>query len=245
MTYCLALNLNDGLVLLADSRTNAGVDNISTFGKLFTWSMPQSPEGNGRAIALMMAGNLSITQEIVNLIEEENARGDQFSIMQAPSMFRVAERVGALMSDVQGRRGPALFNAGVAAGASIIVAGQIQGDVTRVFLVYTEGNFIEATADTPFMQIGEAKYGKPILDRTITMATPMNEGITAALLSMDATLRSNLSVGMPLDMAVSSAGSFEWRSRRIGLNDATYRDMSNRWSEHLRSGFKQMPLIEI
>ena len=245
MTYCLALNLNAGLVMLADSRTNAGVDNISTFGKLFTWSSA----ADSRMIGMMTAGNLSVTQEILSLIEEENAAnganqdGGLETILSAPSMFRVAQRVGNLMADVQGRWGARLSGAGVASSASILLAGRIGTGPAQLFLVYDAGNFIEATADTPFMQIGELKYGKPILDRVVTPHLPLEDGVKAAVLSMDATLRSNLSVGLPLDLAVLPTGAAEWRKRRIEAEDETYQAMSQGWGDHLRAGFQTLPML--
>lgn len=244
MTYCVALNLNEGLVLLADSRTNAGIDNISTFSKMFTWTVPSGTD-HSRAIALMTAGNLSITQEIIGLINEENNFNAEHSILRAPSLFRVTERVGQLMSEVQARRGPNLHASGVSAGASIIVAGQVVGEPTRLFMVYTEGNFIEATDDTPFMQIGEFKYGKPILDRTVDPSLPLQDGVKAALLSMDATMRSNLSVGMPVDLAVLTAGNTDWVQRRFTRDDTVFQELSETWSEHLRTGFQAMPPVPL
>lgn len=250
MTYCLALNVAEGVVMLADTRTNAGVDNISTYPKLFTWERAGDPSGVGpigRALGVMTAGNLSVTQEILSLVEEEiasngpNQDGGLETILSAPNMFRVATRLGELMTDVQARRGPQLAGAGVASGASMILAGQIGAAPTRMFLIYSAGNFIEAQRDTPFLQIGEFKYGKPILDRMLTQQTPMNDAVTAALLSMDATLRSNLTVGLPVDLAVLTPGALSWRRRRVEADDPTYREISNRWGEHLREGFKSTP----
>lgn len=249
MTYCLALNLDAGLVMLADSRTNAGVDDISTFGKLFTWTSAGSSEPGGpapRSIAVMTAGNLSITQEILALTEEEFALGDPGpdgpeTILNAPNMFRVADSFGRKMIDVQARRGGALSTAGVSAATSLIVAGQVGAEPSQIFLVYQAGNFIESTRDTPFLQIGETKYGKPILDRVLTPATSIEDGVRAALLSMDATLRSNLSVGMPLDLAISRTGVLGWAQRRIAADDAVYRQISEAWSTHLRAGFAAIP----
>ena len=248
MTYCLALNLDAGLVMLADSRTNAGVDNISTFGKLFTWSTPPGAQ-TSRWIGIMTAGNLSVTQEILSLIEEENAAngvnqdGGLETILSASSMFRVAQRVGVLMADVRGRWGAQLNAAGVSPGASMLLAGRIGAAPAKLFLIYDAGNFIEATPDTPFMQIGELKYGKPILDRVATPSLPLEDGVKAAVLSMDATLRSNLSVGLPLDLAVLPSGATEWRKRRIEADDEIYQAISNGWGDHLRSGFQTLPQL--
>ncbi|MEO1329945.1 MAG: peptidase [Pseudomonadota bacterium] len=249
MTYCLALNLDAGLVLLADSRTNAGVDNISTYGKLFTWSVPREAP-NARVVGIMTAGNLSITQEVLALIEEENAAAPPAdgspvpdTILTAPNMFRVAQRVGQLMAEVQGRQGPALGAAGVSSAASLLLAGQIGAERTRLFLIYPPGNFIESTPDTPFMQIGELKYGKPILDRSVSVQTSLETGVKAAVLSMDATLRSNLSVGLPLDLAVSEAGSLGWRLRRIEEADADLQKIRTHWRDQLNAGLETTPAL--
>ncbi len=246
MTYCVALNLDAGLVLLADSRTNAGVDYVSTYGKLFTWEVPAGAP-NARAVALMCAGNLSVTQEINALIEEENAANgaaqDQGleTILSAPSMFRVATRVGALMADVQSRQGPKLGAVGVSSDATLLLAGQIAGDRPHLYLIYSPGNFIEATADTPFMQIGEHKYGKPILDRSVSTAMALSTGVKAALLSMDATIRSNLSVGPPLDLAVAEAGALAWRRRRIEVDDPDLARIRDHWRQKLTVGLEETP----
>lgn len=251
MTYCLALNLDAGLVLLADSRTNAGVDHIATFSKLFTWSSPGGPGAAPRAIAVMVAGNLSVTQEILALNDEEiaNSRFDPDNapetILTAPNMFRVADSFGRKMVDVQNRRGPALTAAGVAAASSMIVAGRIGDEPARIFMVYQAGNFIEATRDTPFLQIGEAKYGKPILDRVLGVSTSIEDGVRAAILSMDATVRSNLSVGAPLDLAVSRGGGHDWTRRRIEAHDPVYQQISNSWAEHLKAGFATIPELPL
>lgn len=250
MTYCLALNLNEGLVFLADSRTNAGVDNISSFCKLFTWSVPADAP-NARALAAMTAGNLSITQEVLSLIDEENLAngpaqdGGLETILSAPNMFRVAQRVGTLMTEVQARRGPQLAAAGVASEASMLIGGRLAGRPTRLFMVYSAGNWIEATSDTPFMQIGELKYGKPILDRVVRVETPLQIGVKASLLSMDATLRSNLGVGLPLDLAVLPTGAADWSRRRIEENDQTFQAISQGWGAHLRAGFDTVPDLMI
>ncbi|MEL6980510.1 MAG: peptidase [Pseudomonadota bacterium] len=250
MTYCLALNLDQGLILLADSRTNAGVDDISVFGKLFTWSLPGAADSGGpeaRTLGLMTAGSLSITQEIVALTEEEidTAADGVETIATAPSMFRVAEAFGAKMRDVQNRRGPQLAAAGVSSAASMIVAGKIGAGPGEIFLIYQAGNFIEATRDTPFLQIGETKYGKVILDRVLTAETPLSDGVKAALLSMDGTVRSNLSVGAPFDLAVSATGAHGWLRRRIEADDPVYKQLSDQWSDQLRAGFMALPELPL
>ncbi|MEM6422389.1 MAG: peptidase, partial [Pseudomonadota bacterium] len=204
MTYCVALKLEAGLVCLADTRTNAGVDNVSRFTKMFTWEVPGE-----RAVCLMCAGNLSITQGVVTEIEtalKRHAHGEDVeTVLSAESLYRIAQMVGEAMAGMQERYRDALAGQGQAADASIIVAGQRRGGDPRLFMIYSPGNFIEATEDTPYLQIGEHKYGKPILDRVITPQTPLARALKAVYVSMDSTLRSNLSVGMPLDLAVIPA----------------------------------------
>lgn len=236
MTYCVAIRLTEGLVLLADTRTNAGVDNISKYRKLFTWTAPGE-----RAVALMTAGNLAITQAVLSLLQERiDNNSNNESLLSAPSLFRVAELVGDAMREVQNRYGPGLAATGESATSSIVVAGQRAGGQLRLFLVYSAGNFIEATDDTSFFQIGEHKYGKPILDRVISPDTSLEDAKTAALLSMDSTLRSNLTVGMPLDMAVLPAGRFEFSElRRIEPEDPHFHALSHAWSELMREAFVQ------
>ena len=243
MTYCVGLRLEAGLVMLSDTRTNAGVDNISRFGKMFTWEVPGE-----RAICLTCAGNLSITQGVVTMIETAIAahgRGEaEPCVLSTPSLFATAELVGGYMSEMQARYGKALAAEGVADDATLLLGGQRRGGAARLFMIYTPGNFIEATADTPFFQIGEHKYGKPILDRVITPQTTLTDAVKAAYVSMDSTLRSNLSVGMPLDLAVIPAGQVRFSSRRrIPADDPEFSRMSTLWSESLRAAFQELPEV--
>ncbi|MBK1636637.1 proteasome-type protease [Rhodovulum adriaticum] len=243
MTYCLALKLGEGLVCLSDTRTNAGVDNVSKYRKMFTWELP-----GDRSIVMMTAGNLAITQAVMSLLQEniDTPESGIETLFTAPSMFRVAEIVGDAMRVVQNRYGPGLSAMGESAVSSIILAGQRAGGVPRLFHIYSAGNFIEATEDTPYFQIGEHKYGKPILDRVITTETPLETGITAALLSMDSTLRSNLSVGMPLDLAVIKADEIGVvHQRRIEENDPNFLHLSDSWSSALRNAFAEMVGIRV
>ncbi|MFH1805833.1 MAG: proteasome-type protease [Pseudomonadota bacterium] len=240
MTYCVGLMLDEGLVFLSDTRTNAGLDNISRYRKMFTWEKP-----GDRAIAMMTAGNLAITQAVMSILQEaiddpEVAEGD--CLMTAPTMFRVAELVGEAMQSVQHKYHDTLEQHKESSSATIMVGGQRAGGAQRLFLIYAAGNFIEATEDTPYLQIGEHKYGKPILDRVITTDTPIADGIKAALLSMDSTLRSNLSVGMPLDMAVLPEGQCKFSERtRIEADNTRFRALSDAWSQALRDAFSDMP----
>ena len=240
MTYCVGLLLNEGMVLLADTRTNAGFDNISIYRKLYTFEEPGE-----RVIAIMTAGSLSVTQttlaKLREAIEDDDATPET-SIMLAPTMLKVAEIVGARLAEVRAEVDRKL-SAMQGASASLIVAGQRRGEAMRLFLIYPEGNFIEATEDTPFLQIGEHKYGKPILDRVVKPATSLADAQKAVLLSMDSTLRSNLSVGMPLDLVVIERDSCKiCFRRRIEAGDPGFRTMSEAWSATLRDGFARISI---
>jgi len=238
MTYCVAIKLDQGLVFLFDTRTNAGMDNIAKFKKMFTWEVPGE-----RCITMMTAGNLAITQAVISMLQEniDHPENGFETILSAPSMFRIAEIVGDAMRIVQGRYGPGLRQSGESTMSSIIVGGQRAGGAHRLFHVYTAGNFIEATQETPYFQIGEHKYGKPILDRVLTTDTALDVSVTAALLSMDSTLRSNLSVGMPLDLSVIETDSFTFsQNRRIEEFDPDFQRLSTGWSAALRKAFEDM-----
>ena len=233
MTYCVGLMLDAGMVLLSDTRTNAGIDNISTYRKMFLFEEPGE-----RVIAIMTAGSLSVTQTTLAQLQDEIEDPDRPSIMNAPTMLQVAEMVGDRLSAVARRVAEKLGEKAQSARATMIVAGQRRGGTMRMFLVYPEGNFIEATRDTPFLQIGEHKYGKPILDRVVRPDTTLLDAQKAALLSMDSTLRSNLSVGLPLDLAVIETDDLRvTRQRRIEPDDEVYQAMSAAWSVALRDSF--------
>ena len=238
MTYCVGLHLNDGLVLLADTRTNAGVDHISTFGKLHVTENPGE-----RAIVLASAGNLAITQAVTARLQEGVwIDGVQRTLMTVDQMFHAAQLVGAAVRDVFARDGQALASQGVGFDCSFLLGGQIAGGPPRLYLVYSAGNFIEATEDTPFLQIGEVKYGKPILDRALTPATSLADGVKLVLVSMDSTLRSNLTVGLPIDLAlVRTDGLRVALRRRITEDDPYFRFVRERWSAALREAYLQLP----
>ena len=239
MTYCVGLLLQDGMVLLSDTRTNAGLDNISTYRKMFVF------ENMGeRVIAIMTAGSLSITQTTIarlrDAIDDPEATGDT-SILMAPTMLKVAEIVGNTLASVRSTVEEKLSAMNQGATASMIVAGQRKNGTMRMFLIYPEGNFIEATEDTPFLQIGEHKYGKPILDRVVKRTTSLADAQKAVLLSMDSTLRSNLSVGMPLDLCVIERDTCKvGQRRRIEAGDKGFSAMSEAWSDALRDGFTRI-----
>jgi len=239
MTYCVGLMLDAGMVLLSDTRTNAGLDNIATYRKMFTFE-----EQGERVVAIMTAGSLSVTQTTLARLQEaidDNEADHTTSIMQANTMLQVAEIVGRSLSDVTAEVSAKMERMSQKASASMIVAGQRAGGTMRMFLVYPEGNFIEATPDTPFLQIGEHKYGKPILDRVVRPETSLIDAQKAALLSMDSTLRSNLSVGMPLDMTIIEKDALKVSSQtRIEAEDPAFARMSRDWSEALRAAFTRI-----
>ena len=207
MTYCVAIKLNSGLVFMSDSRTNAGVDQISTFRKMIIYE-----RAGDRFMTLLSAGNLSISQSVREILQTERlsvSEGEPVTIWNATSMFDAARVLGSAVRRVYDQDGAALERAGVGFNASFIFGGQIRGEAMRLFLVYSAGNFIEATRETCFFQIGESKYGKPVLDRMITPYTPLSQAAKCALVSMDSTLKSNLSVGLPLDLLVYQEGMLQ------------------------------------
>ncbi len=241
MTYCVGVKLDAGLIMMSDTRTNAGVDNISRFKKMFTWEEPGQ-----RALVACSAGNLSVTQGVLSRINAAIARSRQDpsveTILNTETLYRSAEMIGELMVEMQQRHRGNLQSQGVAADASMLLGGQRAGGEMRLYLIYSAGNFIEATPDTPFFQIGEHKYGKPILDRTIAPDTPMPTATKAVFLSMDSTLRSNLSVGLPLDFAVmpTDALGFSIR-RRIEGDDPDFSSISTGWANAIREAFATLP----
>lgn len=241
MTYCVGLLLNDGIVMLSDTRTNAGLDNIATYRKMF-----QFVGEDDRVIVILTAGSLSVTQTTIAQLREAidaPEASPETSIMQAPTMLKVAEIIGSTLSRVRASVDDKLASMRQGASATLIVGGQRKGGAMRLFLIYPEGNFIEATEDTPFLQIGEHKYGKPILDRVVRPQTSIADGQKAVLLSMDSTLRSNLSVGMPLDLAVIGRDALRvTMSRRIEPGDADFRAMSEAWSNALRDSFVKVKI---
>jgi putative proteasome-type protease len=244
MTYCVGLKLNRGLVMAADTRTNAGLDNISTFRKLQAFEVP-----GDRVFIMMSAGNLAVTQAVVAILEEEFEHPDEHnensSLKTVPSMFQAAKLVGETLKAVrQGHVNQGLSSD--AFSASFIFGGQIGTEVPRLYQIYSEGNFIEAKDDTPFFQIGEHKYGKPILDRVANQEMRLGEAAKLVLLSFDSTIRSNLSVGMPIDMVVYNTDKLSIdRVRRIEQDDPYFRSISAKWSEALRTAVETIEEFDI
>ncbi len=238
MTYCVALMLDAGMVFASDSRTNAGVDQIATFRKMHL--IAQAGE---RLIVIMSSGNLSVTQSAINLLEHQSRASDaNKTVHTASSMFEVAGLVGNALREVRRRDGPYLQQNNIDAGASFIVGGQIRGEPQRLFNIYSEGNFIEAAPEMPYFQIGESKYGKPVIDRVIKRDTQLMEAAKCVLVSFDSTMRSNISVGLPIDIVIYDNNSLTVRvQRRIDESDAYFRMIHTEWGEGLRRVFAQLP----
>lgn len=240
MTYCVGMVLDKGLVLMSDTRTNSGVDNISVFRKMFTWQVPDE-----RIITVMTAGNLATTQAVISLLEERMKAPDERDnvILHSPTMFQVATEIGRLLrgiinerQDANGQRGEGRFT------ASIIVAGQIRGMEPRLFMIYPEGNFIEASHDTPFFQIGETKYGRPIIIRGYDRNMSLEDGVKLLMVSFNSTLKANLSVGLPLDLQVIELDSFEpSHEHRISPQDPYFQAISSSWGDALKHAFQSLP----
>ena len=238
MTYCVGIRLDAGLVFLSDSRTNAGLDAISTFRKMMVYERP-----GDRFMVMLSAGNLSISQSVREILQVEKldrGQGEEpLTIWNAASMFDAARVLGSAVRRVNDQDGASMRASGIDFNSSMILGGQILGEAMRMFLVYAAGNFIEATRETCFFQIGESKYGKPILDRVLTPATPLDQAAKCALVSMDSTLKSNLSVGLPLDLLVYREGEF--RSDRIVCIDERnpyFRMIHGTWGQRLREVFE-------
>ena len=237
MTYCVAVKTRAGLVFLSDSRTNAGLDQISTFRKMIVYE-----KAGDRFMTLLSAGNLSISQSVREVLQIEKlvepGQDEPLTIWNAKSMFDATRVLGAAVRRVYERDAAALKASGVEFNVSMIFGGQIGSEGMRLFQVYSPGNFIEATDETPYFQIGESKYGKPVLDRVITPYTPLDEAAKCALVSMDSTLKSNLSVGLPLDMVVYQAGSLQTdRIMCIDEHNPYFQMLRSSWGDKLRQMF--------
>lgn len=236
MTYCVAMCLRDGLVFAADTRTNAGVDHIAHFRKMHVF------ERRGeRSIVLLTAGNLATSQAVVSRLYEGLQNENELNLNTVGSLFGAAQLVGDTISSEVAKASSNQQCAGIDFGCNILVGGQIAGERPRLFHVYPQGNFIEATVDTTFFQIGEVKYGKPILDRIITYETPLDRALKCTLISFDSTVRSNISVGLPFDFAVYHCDSFELKVERIQENDTYFHQLRQAWNDGLRALFDRLP----
>jgi putative proteasome-type protease len=239
MTYCVSILLDSGLVFLSDSRTSAGVDQINTFRKTTVFERPGE-----RVIVMLAAGNLAITQGVLNLLAERLAAqdGETMTLHNCPNMFEASRCVGAALRDMHTRDGEALKAQGVEFNATFIIGGQIKGEPPRLFQVYAAGNFIEATPDTTYFQIGESKYGKPIIDRVTRRSMPLSEAAKCALISMDSTIRSNLTVGLPLDLVIVRRDEHRVASHvDIGPENRYFQMIRGAWGEALREAFSELP----
>ncbi|WP_083100118.1 peptidase [Pseudophaeobacter leonis] len=243
MTYCIGMRLDRGLVFMADTRTSAGVDNFAVSKKMFTWHVPDE-----RAITIMTAGNLATTQSLISLLEERSVSEQDRdpSILREPTMFQIARLVGATLREVIVNSSPTGQTSDDQFGASIILGGQIKGGKPTIFMIYPEGNFIEITEDTPFFQIGETKYGKPILVRAYDSQMEFEDAIKLLLVSFDSTVKSNLSVGLPFDLQVYENDSFATdRVKRINAEDEVYQTIATVWGDALRDAFQLLPSYKL
>ena len=261
MTYCVALRLDGHLVFMSDTRTNAGIDNVSTFRKMFVWEVPGE-----RVLTLMTAGNLATTQAVVSRLDERSkvAGKRNPSLLQVPTLFQAARLVGDILAEEASRlsgstgQGPSAHQevahqqvadqqvADNPFGATLILGGQIGEGPPSLFLIYPEGNFVEAGPETPFFQIGETKYGRPILLRALDASMGVERALRLLCVSFDSTLQANLSVGMPLDVHVYAAGSLVTGHRtRIEAHDPTFQSISRQWAESLRHALEDLPTFEL
>jgi putative proteasome-type protease len=240
MTYCAGILVQQGLVMIADTRTNAGLDNISSYRKLHVFSEPGE-----RVLAIATAGNLSVSQSVITLLTEglENPETKELeTILQAPTMFRAAQLIGRAVRRVRADDAEAFEQAQLSFDVSILFGGQIKGGPLRLYMIYAAGNFIECGQDAPFFQVGEHKYGKPILDRAVKFTTEIYDALKIALISMDSTMRSNLSVGLPIDIAVVCRDSLEAELvHRIEAGEPYFHDLRERWSAALRAAHIAIP----
>ncbi|MBD1937207.1 proteasome-type protease [Microcoleus sp. FACHB-68] len=240
MTYCLGIVTRSGLVVAADSRTNAGVDYISTYQKLFDFSNPGE-----RVLLICTSGNLSMTQAVLTLLRKDIQTQEEISLHTLPTMYEIARYIGSKTRQIQEQDKAWLKQDGINAQASVLVGGQIKGEDPALYLVYSQGNCIHATKETPFLQIGETKYGKPILDRTLTFETPLEAAAKCALLSIDSTMKSNISVGPPINMVMYETDTFVIRHQlQLRLGDPYLAKMRKLWEEYLKNAFDHMPNID-
>jgi putative proteasome-type protease len=240
MTYCLGIISAQGLVMAADSRTNAGVDYVSTYRKMFDFSVP-----GDRIVILCTSGNLSITQSVILSLEQDLASLDVEHLHSHRSMYDIACYVGAKLRQIQAREREWLEKDRIDAGCNILLGGQVRGQATELYMLYRQGNFIKAMPETPFLQIGEIKYGRPILDRTLTFQTSIEDAAKCALLSFDSTMKSNVSVGPPIDLVMYRADSFEIvHQLTFHRGDPYLLQVRSEWEACLNTAFERMPPID-
>ena len=240
MTYCAGILVDEGLVMLADTRTNAGFDDISTYRKLRIYETPGE-----RVLAVASSGNLSVTQMALSILEEgltNPETGERETLAHAPTMFRAAQLAGMAIRKVKDDLGPGLEAERVDTGVSLLLGGQIRGGPMRLFMIYDAGNFIECGKDAPFLQIGEHKYGRPILVRAVKFGTELYDALKIGLISIDSTMQSNLAVGLPIDLLVLRRDACRAElNYRIQADEPYFHDLSERWSEALRKAHTGLP----
>ena len=238
MTYCVGVLLDAGMVFASDSRTNAGVDHVSSFRKMTVYDRP-----GDRVVVVLTSGNLSVTQNAITLLEQNAKRGDGSpNVWNAQSLFEIATLLGDCLREVKRRDAAYLTQNNIDANANFILGGQVKGEPQRLFMLYQEGNFIEATPDTPFFQVGETKYGKPIIDRVVKRSTSVIDATKCVLISFDSTMRSNVSVGLPIDLVTYAKDSLKIQlQRRITETDPYFTMIHHQWGEGLRRVFAQLP----
>jgi len=237
MTYCVAMSLDAGMIFASDSRTNAGVDQIARFSKMRVFA-----RDGDRVIVTLSSGNLSITQNALSMLEQRARSEAELHLWNATSMFDIARLVGDALREVKTRDGPYLQQNNIDSHANFIVGGQVHDETPRLFEVYSEGNFIEATPDTCYFQIGESKYGKPVIDRVVKRSTGLLEATKCTIVSFDSTMRSNISVGLPIDLVVYETDALKIRlQRRIEESDPYFQMIHTQWGEGLRRVFAQLP----
>lgn len=240
MTYCLGIVTRFGLVMAADSRTNAGVDNISTYRKLFDFSL-----AGDRVLLLCTAGNLSITQAIVSALQQDLKTESGHTLHTLPTLDSIAQYVGDTVRQVRDRDRAWLEKDGIDYKCTLLLGGQVMGESPKLFMIYSQGNFIRATREMPFLQIGETKYGKPILDRTLTFETPLEDAAKSALLSIDSTMKSNISVGPPIHLVMYEVDRFTIAHQlQLRLGDPYLVEVRKRWEQSLREAFEHIPPIQ-
>jgi putative proteasome-type protease len=240
MTYCCGILVRDGLVMIADTRTNAGLDNVSTFRKLHIFNQP-----GDRVMAVASAGNLAISQSVLSTLSEgidNPTTGERETLVNAPTMFQAAQRIGRAIRHLNATEGEALESEDINFNVSFLLGGQIKGGKMRLFMIYPAGNFIECTTDTPYLQIGEHKYGKPVLDRAMHYEVELYEALKTGLISMDSTMRSNLGVGLPIDVLVVRNDVCDADlNHRIEAGEPYFHDLRSRWSAALRQAHHNIP----
>ena len=242
MTYCVGLRLENGLVFMSDTLTNAGVDNINRNKKMYSWSIK-----NYRSIILLTSGNLATSQAAVNIINEKISENDleHDNILKAPSMFKVARIIGRILREVTSEFAADGQKADNQYSSTFILGGQIKGDDHKLFLIYPEGNFIESSEDQPFFQIGETKYGKPIIVRAYDNSLDFGEAIKLLLVSFDSTMKANVSVGLPIDLCTLKKSSFIISNKiRIDQNNLYFKNISERWGASLKEAIKSLPTFK-